>query len=123
MSEQNFEEFLKKSAQGYNAPPVRVPREEMWSAIQAKRSSGPHVVYGGGATYLVRHRFGTKVWLGAAAAAMLLVATGVGIGRWSATSARRQDIATALPQQPVVVNPPAGEVIGPAPAVTTTTTP
>jgi hypothetical protein len=121
MTEQNFEEFLKKSARGYNEPPVRVPREEMWSAIQARRAAGPHVVYGGGATYLVRHRFGTKVWLGVAAAAMLLMATGVGIGRWSATSATRQNIATALPQQPVVVTPPAGEVVGPAPGVTTTT--
>ncbi|HZF73546.1 MAG TPA: hypothetical protein VEZ51_08945 [Gemmatimonadaceae bacterium] len=112
MTEQNFEEFLKKSAQGYNAPPVRVPREEMWSAIQAKRSSGPQVVYGGGATYLIRHRFGTKAWLGAAAAAMLLVATGVGIGRWSATRATRQNVASALPQQPVVVNQPANEGVG-----------
>src|SRR5437868_13857179 len=112
MTEQNFEEFLKKSAQGYNAPPVRVPREEMWSAIQAKRSSGPQVVYGGGATYLIRHRFGTKAWLGAAAAAMLLVATGVGIGRWSATRATRQNVAIALPLQPVVVKQPANEGIG-----------
>src|SRR5881275_1615138 len=99
MTEQNFEEFLKKSAQGYNAPPVRVPREEMWSAIQAKRSSGPQVVYGGGATYLIRHRFGTKAWLGAAAAAMLLVATGVGIGRWSATPRQTAVANNPLPTQ------------------------
>src|SRR2546423_1486793 len=104
MTEQNFEEFLKKSAQGYNAPPVRVPREEMWSAIQAKRSSGPQVVYGSGATYLIRHRFGTKVWLGAAAAALLLIAAGVGIGRWTAAPSVSA-VATTFPTQPVVVTP------------------
>jgi hypothetical protein len=113
MTEDNFEDFLKKTAQSYNAPPVRVPREEMWSAIQAKRAAGPHVVYGGGATYLIRHRFGTKVWLGAAAAAMLLVATGVGIGRWTAAP---QAVATAtsdLPQPPVVaIAPGVGARVG-----------
>ncbi len=87
MTEDNFEKFLKKTAQSYNAPPVRVPREEMWAAIQAKRAAGPRVVYGGGASAPVQSRhFGTKVWLGAAAAAMLLVATGVGIGRWTASA-------------------------------------
>jgi hypothetical protein len=106
MTEDNFDEFLKKTAQGYNAPPARVPREEMWSAIQAKRAAGPRLVYGGGVTYLVRHRFGTKVWLGAAAAAMLLVATGVGIGRWTA-SPKPSAVAITLPTQPLVVTPTA----------------
>ena len=88
MTEDNFEEFLKKSAQGYNAPPARTPREDMWSAIQAQRAAGPGVVYGGGSP--VRdssaRRFGSRIWLGAAAAAVLLLATGVGLGRWSASS-------------------------------------
>ena len=48
MTEDKFEDFLKRAAQSYNAPPVRTPREEMWNAIQAKRSAGPRVVYGGG---------------------------------------------------------------------------
>ena len=106
MTEDNFEKFLQKAAQSYNAPPARVPREEMWSAIQAKRAAGPRVVYGGGATYLIRHRFGTKVWLGAAAAAMLLVATGVGIGRWTASPGQPAVATNPLPQQPVVVPVP-----------------
>ena len=46
MTEDNFEEFLKKTAQGYNVPPARTPREEMWGAIQSKRAAGPQVVYG-----------------------------------------------------------------------------
>ncbi|HEV7389270.1 MAG TPA: hypothetical protein VGN73_11725 [Gemmatimonadaceae bacterium] len=106
MTEDNkFEEFLRTKAQGYNTPPVRVPRDEMWTAIQARRAAGPRVVYGGGLVAPISaRRFGTKVWLGAAAAAMLLVATGVGIGRWTAspTTAR---VATASPTQPEGVAP------------------
>jgi hypothetical protein len=116
MTEDNFEKFLQKTAQSYNAPPAHVPREEMWSAIQAKRAAGPHVVYGGGATYLIRHRFGTRVWLGAAAAAMLLVATGVGIGRWTATSSQRVTVTNPLPTQPVLVPPPENAASGPSQA-------
>jgi hypothetical protein len=106
MTEDKFEEFLKTKAQSYNAPPARVPRDEMWSAIQAKRLAGPRVIYGGGSVASTPARFGTKVWLGAAAAAMLLVATGVGIGRWSASPTVSQ-VATAISTQPVVVEPDA----------------
>jgi hypothetical protein len=107
MTEDNFEDFVKKTAQGYNAPPVRVPREEMWSAIQAKRAAGPRVVYGGGATYVAgQRRFGTRVWLGAVAAAMLLVATGVGIGRWTAKP-DTQVAPSTLPPPVAVPNPAA----------------
>jgi hypothetical protein len=96
MTEDKFESFLKKTAQSYNTPPARVPRDEMWAAIEAKRAAGPRVVYGGGATYVVsQRRFGTKVWLGAAAAAMLLVATGVGIGRWTASPGAQSGVSTS----------------------------
>lgn len=106
MTEDNFEKFLRKTAQSYNAPPARVPREEMWTAIQAKRAAGPRVVYGGGtqAPHSER-RFGTRVWLGAAAAAMLLVATGVGIGRWTASTPTPQVASGTVPQPPVMVTP------------------
>jgi hypothetical protein len=118
MTEDKFEQFLKKSAQGYNAPPTRVPRDEMWAAIEAKRAAGPRVVYGGGATYVVgQRRFGTKVWLGAAAAAMLLVATGVGIGRWTAAPTAPAD-ANTRPQQRVIATPPAVTGGGSTPAAT-----
>lgn len=107
MTEDNFEQFLKTKAQSYNTPPARVPREEMWEAIRAKRAAGPRVVYGGGATYHVgQKRFGTRVWLGAAAAAMLLVASGVGIGRWTAAPATPADRSSSLPVQGVVVPRP-----------------
>jgi hypothetical protein len=123
MTEDNFEEFLKKTAQTYNAPPARVPREEMWSAIQAKRGAGPRVVYGGGATYVTREkRFGTRVWLGAAAAAMLLVATGVGIGRWTAAP-RVAGVATTVPTRPVTVTPDGTVLESTAPGRSSTSAP
>ena len=105
MTEDKFEKFLQTTTDSYNTPPVRVPREEMWRAIQAKRAAGPHVVYGGGLATrgVAARKFGPRVWLVAAAAALVLVATGVGIGRWTARPNAR--VATTLPQQPVVVTP------------------
>jgi hypothetical protein len=100
MTEDKFEEFLKNAAQGYNAPPARTPREDMWNAIQAQRAAGPRVVYGGGsATHEspVR-RFRSKIWLGAVAAAVLFLATGVGIGRW--TVARNTSSSVAAVNEP-----------------------
>ncbi|MDB4869237.1 MAG: hypothetical protein JWL97_241 [Gemmatimonadales bacterium] len=98
MTEDNFEDFLKKAAQSYNVPPVRTPRDEMWSAIQAKRSAGPRVVYGGGSVRRPsERRFGSRIWLGAAAAAVLLLATGVGLGRWSATNDGAGKVVTTNP--------------------------
>jgi hypothetical protein len=109
MSEDKFEDFLKKTAESYNVPPVRTPREEMWSAIQAKRSAGPRVVYGGGSLgQPSKRRFASRIWIGAAAAAVLLLATGVGLGRWSATGDASRTVATSPPQtgKPQVVAPP-----------------
>jgi hypothetical protein len=99
MTEDNFEEFLKKAAPQYNVPPARTPRDEMWSAIQAQRAAGPRVVYGGGSTIseTPARRFGSRIWLGAAAAAVLFLATGVGIGRWTASSNTSRALATANP--------------------------
>ena len=99
MTEDNFEEFLRKAAQGYNVPPARTPREDMWSAIQAQRAAGPRVVYGGGSPMRESsgRRFGSKIWLGAAAAAVLLLATGVGLGRWSASSKTPASVAAVTP--------------------------
>lgn len=99
MTEDKFEEFLKNAAQGYNAPPARTPRDEMWSAIKAQREAGPRVVYGGGSPMgeTSTRRFGSKIWLGAAAAAVLFLATGVGIGRWSASSNTPGSVAAVDP--------------------------
>jgi len=105
MTEDNFEEFLKKAAQSYNAPPARTPREDMWSAIEAQRAAGPRIVYGGGSTPRESsgRRFGSRIWMGAAAAAVLFLATGVGIGRWSASSSRPSSVAVG--NQPKTASP------------------
>ena len=105
MTEDNFEEFLKKAAQSYNAPPARTPRDDMWSAIQAQRAAGPRVIYGGGSltAQTPARRFGSRFWMGAAAAAVLLLATGVGLGRWSARSNGPSAIA-------VVTSPKTGSI-------------
>ncbi|MEO8579165.1 MAG: hypothetical protein ABI469_02875 [Gemmatimonadales bacterium] len=106
MTEDKFEDFLKKASQSYNAPPARAPREEMWSAIQAKRAAGPRVVYGGGSPAGVNEkRFGTRLWLGAAAAAMLLVATGVGIGRLTAPATQTNVASVPSPQRAMAAEP------------------
>ncbi len=63
MSDEQFEEFLKREAQAYNAPPAAVPRDEMWSAIRARRTP--------------KRRYGP--WIGMAATLLL----GVGIGRFA----------------------------------------
>ena len=122
MTEDNFEEFLKKAAQGYNAPPARTPREDMWNAIQAQRASGPRVIYGGGSPgrETSGRRFGSRIWMGAAAAAVLFLATGVGIGRWSTRSNTSGSVAVvnsakagstpALPGEPSTTAPAAGAV-------------
>jgi hypothetical protein len=116
MTEENFEEFLKKAAQGYNAPPARTPREDMWSAIQAQRAAGPRVVYGGGSHMRESsgRRFGSRIWMGAAAAAVLLLATGVGLGRWSASSNTSRSIAAVNPPK---TDSPSPSIAGPSTSV------
>jgi hypothetical protein len=96
MTEDKFDEFLRKAAQSYNLPPARTPRDDMWNAIQAQRAARPRVVYGGGSPIgeTSSRRFGSRMWLGAAAAAVLFLATGVGIGRWSASSNSPRPVAT-----------------------------
>jgi hypothetical protein len=111
MTEDNFEEFLKKAAQSYNAPPARTPRDDMWSAIQAQRAAGPRVVYGGASltAQTPSRRFGSRIWMGAAAAAVLLLATGVGLGRWSASSNTSTAVAVVDPSKSGAPNVAAGE--------------
>ncbi len=79
-----FDELLARAVQDYNRPPATVPRDEMWAAIEAGRKSAPSLqVVRGGAPRSSVPRF---VWWSAAAAAAVLIAAGVGIGRWSTRS-------------------------------------
>jgi len=121
MSEEDrIDEIIRNAASDYNRPPA-TPRDEMWSAIQAARSApGPrlHVAAGGAPSgYSASKRFGAKyAWFGMAAAAVLLVATGIGIGRYS--NGTRQVADNPAPTS-VLPDP---EIAGPAPAPATTPT-
>jgi hypothetical protein len=81
-----IDDMIRRAAEDYNRPPTVVPRDEMWAAIEAarkERASRPlHIV-----APAERHSIRRYTWLGVAAAAVLLIATGVGIGRWSTVSA------------------------------------
>jgi hypothetical protein len=119
------DEIIRKVASEYNRPPA-TPRDDMWTAIQTARSApvtGPrlHVSAGGAAAparYNAQHRFASRyTWLGAAAAAVLLVATGIGIGRMSSTPVQAARVAAAKPVATVAtVAPEAPTTIETAPA-------
>ena len=91
-----IDEFIRNAASDYNRPPA-TPRDDMWNAIQAARESaaiGPNLhVVGGSAGASSRGGYAQAkrstpryAWFGLAAAAVLLVATGVGIGRWTSAA-------------------------------------
>jgi len=77
-----LDEILRNAALDYNRPPDAVPRDEMWAAIEAAQTQRTRP-----ALRIVvpqpRRTIQRYTWLGLAAAAGLLIATGVGIGRWS----------------------------------------
>lgn len=74
MSEDRFESFLKRAAQGYNEPP-ETPRERMWARIEAVRRTGDR----GRVVGRIVARPWARWGLGLAAA----LAIGIGIGRLS----------------------------------------
>jgi hypothetical protein len=91
-----IDDLIRKAAEDYNRPPTVVPRDEMWTAIEAARTERAlrplHIV-----APTERHSIRRYTWLGvAAAAAVLLIATGVGIGRWSTVSV---PLSTATPKK------------------------
>ena len=80
-----IDDMIRNAAADYNRPPTVVPRDEMWAAIEAARTERAlrplHIV-----APTERQTIRRYTWLGVAAAAVLLIATGVGIGRWSTVS-------------------------------------
>jgi len=97
--DERIDEIIRTTAASeYNRPPA-VPRDEMWNAIQAARQAAPpgprlHVTAGGASRsaplggYSAAQRSAPRyMWFALAAAAVFLVATGVGIGRWTSRGA------------------------------------
>jgi hypothetical protein len=108
-----FDELLARAAQDYNRPPGDVPRDEIWAAIDARRQAPKLTVVRGGAHRAVS--VPRYVWWSAAAAAVVLVALGVGIGRMTTgtgSAARVAGIAAPGSPQPEagVAQPKAGQV-------------
>jgi hypothetical protein len=73
MSEEKFEAWLKEHAAEYHRPPGEIPRDEMWEAITRTRSARPPKVVG---------HIGSRTLVRYAAAASVLIATGIGLGYW-----------------------------------------
>jgi hypothetical protein len=73
VAEEKFNEALRDLARDYNQPPMIVPREAMWAAIVAgQRRERPRIL-------MIARRFAPL-----AAAAVIVLAVGIGIGRMSA---------------------------------------
>lgn len=93
MSEQQFDDFLKRNAGDYNAPPAETPRDEMWASIARARAP----------RRIVRPTRRYAPWIGMAAT--LLV--GIGIGRFvlttpAATTVAQADSVGGTPVSPTV---------------------
>jgi hypothetical protein len=73
MNDDRMDELLGQAARDYNAPPVNVPRDEIWSRIRAERSARSIVRRGVRST--------TWVWPSVGVAAAVLLAVGVVVGR------------------------------------------
>ena len=105
-NDEKFDEIIRSAAQDYNRPPDIVPRDEMWAAIeasQAERARRPlHIVPAS-----PRPTFTRITWMSIAAAAVLLIATGVGIGRWSNSSSAPAAMQSA-PRVATETNKPPG---------------
>jgi hypothetical protein len=91
---------LLDAAREYNAPPPVVPRDAMWSAIQAARTaarsdSPAHLVQSESPPQSRRAWRWSYAWP-AAIAAGLVLATGIAIGRWTGAPATHT-IATVAP--------------------------
>ena len=96
-----FDEWVKDAARSYNRPPDIVPRDAMWDDLQARgaRREARGVESIGAGREGRGSRMAFPIW-SLAAAAMLLLAVGIGVGRMSMrhpdATVARQD--TVVPQ-------------------------
>jgi hypothetical protein len=83
MTDDRFEEFLRRESAAYNEPPARVPRDEMYAAISAARA-GSRKPEAGGSTAGAGRGLSRAALIGMAATLVL----GVAIGRYARTDRR-----------------------------------
>ena len=102
--ESRFEEFVKREAQGYNAPPAVVPREKMWAAIEAGRRQGAKAPGRQGASetghvddLAARRVTPRRLWIAAAVGIAATLAIGVGLGRMSVGGPEPRVAAVSVP--------------------------
>lgn len=81
MSEEQFEEFVRKAAQEHLEPPP-TPREEIWNRIQAARRQQAAQGKATGVVDLASRRRPMPRWFGGLLAAAALLAIGIGLGRY-----------------------------------------
>lgn len=124
--EERIDEIIRNAAADYNRPPP-TPKDEMWTAIlSAQQGAGPrlHVTAAGASRsasqegYKASRRFSRRVvWMSMAAAAVLLVAAGVGIGRLSnrsgLTTAEQQIAEQSSPMPVAPANEASPSVVAP----------
>ena len=81
--DEKFDRWIAEAARGYNPPPDVVPRDAMWEAVRrGQATAAGSTVEGSGAVVRIGGARGvTGRWWQAAAAAVLLVGLGIGIGR------------------------------------------
>src|SRR6185295_18331236 len=105
MSQERFDEWVKSAAQDYNRPPDIPPRDAMWEAIEARgqgpEARGTNLTTSRSAPLAARRS--ALAWFPLAAAAMLLLAAGIGVGYWM-RGGTPNTVATA--PTPNVTNPP-----------------
>jgi hypothetical protein len=117
MSQERFDEWVKSAAQDYNRPPDIPPRDAMWEVVEA-RGHRPQAE----ANLTTRRsaplgaRRSALAWFPLAAAAMLLLGAGIGVGYWMRGSGTTTIANVAPPNAgipaPVATNPPPGNGSG-----------
>jgi hypothetical protein len=86
--EERLNEVLRDLARDYHQPPMIVPREAMWAAIVAgRRRRSPIAIF-------------SRRIAPFAAAAVVVLGVGIGVGRWSAKPDKPPVVAAAAPAIP-----------------------